>query len=267
LFEVSIDWKNHARDVPLHLAAAISVSSFSINICSGDFAKYDFKEECIPQPAAGAAPLAPMSGLLMSRLQYRHFGGYETIVGTQTIRADSMQAAPRWFEIRRMPGASWGVDPSRPADPPKPYQEGTFAPDDDSRFNGSIAMDSQGNMALGYTKSTDTAPPSIMVAIRTPVDPLSTFGDEATIRAGGGSQLNGLGGGRWGDYSSMEVDPATACTFWYANEYFESDGTVASTWITRVVIPSCASGPDIGVPVNPTVLPSFNDVQRNGISR
>ena len=53
-------------------------------------------------------------------------------------------AAPRWFDLRRTSGA-WTV-----------HQEGTHAPDDSHRWMGSIAMDWQGNMALGYSVSNAT---------------------------------------------------------------------------------------------------------------
>jgi hypothetical protein len=30
---------------------------------------------------------------------------------------------------------------------------------------------------------------------------------------------------RWGDYSSMAIDPTDDCTFWYAQEYYKSTGS------------------------------------------
>jgi hypothetical protein len=36
---------------------------------------------------------------------------------------------------------------------------------------------------------------------------------------------------RWGDYSSMSVDPVDDCTFWYANMYFPVQGV---NWVTRI---------------------------------
>ena len=32
---------------------------------------------------------------------------------------------------------------------------------------------------------------------------------------------------RWGDYTSMNVDPKDDCTFWYINEYYARSGTPA----------------------------------------
>ena len=41
--------------------------------------------------------------------------------------------------------------------------------------------------------------------------------------------INGTGvqtttNSRWGDYTSMNVDPVDDCTFWYVNEYYEVSG-------------------------------------------
>jgi hypothetical protein len=54
---------------------------------------------------------------------------------------------------------------------------------------------------------------------------------EASIIAGAGSQ-SGQHLSRWGDYSSMSIDPVDDCTFWYTNEYLASTG--AFNWNTRI---------------------------------
>ena len=41
---------------------------------------------------------------------------------------------------------------------------------------------------------------------------------EATIINGTGVQTTT--NSRWGDYTSMNVDPVDDCTFWYVNEYY-----------------------------------------------
>src|SRR6185503_14214383 len=55
-----------------------------------------------------------------------------------------------------------------------------------------------------------------------------------------GVQLGG--GNRWGDYSSMTIDPIDQCTFYYTNEYLKTNG--AFNWSTRIAafkFPSCVS--------------------------
>lgn len=57
---------------------------------------------------------------------------------------------------------------------------------------------------------------------------------------------------RWGDYSSMEVDPADNCTFWYTTEYIQSTGSF--NWSTRIgsfTIPTCTGS--LGLGVSPSV--------------
>jgi hypothetical protein len=96
---------------------------------------------------------------------------------------------------------------------------------------GSIAMDKQGNMALGYSVSSSTLKPSIRYTGRLATDPVSTMQSEATIVTGGGSQT-GSNLSRWGDYSAMTLDPSDDCTFWFTTEYIPSNG--AFNWSTRI---------------------------------
>jgi hypothetical protein len=47
---------------------------------------------------------------------------------------------------------------------------------------------------------------------------------------GTGVQVNSFK--RWGDYSSMSVDPQDGCTFWYSQEYYKTTGSF--NWSTRI---------------------------------
>ena len=81
------------------------------------------------------------------------------------------------------------------------FQQGTYAPgltDGIHRWMGSIAMDGEGNMALGYSASNDANPavfPSVYYTGRFAGDPpgIMTLG-EGTIIAGTGSQTGSLAG-------------------------------------------------------------------------
>jgi hypothetical protein len=71
---------------------------------------------------------------------------------------------------------------------------------------------------------------------------------ETALQAGSGSQTLKLSGqfvSRWGDYSSMSIDPSDDCTFWYTNEYYDSTSHGSSgTWQTRIgsfKFPTCTS--------------------------
>jgi hypothetical protein len=74
-------------------------------------------------------------------------------------------------------------------------------------------------------------------------DPAGTLPQgETTLIAGGGSQTHSSG--RWGDYSSMVVDPTDGCTFWYTQEYYPA--TSSACWHTRIgsfKFASCGAAP------------------------
>ena len=125
----------------------------------------------------------------------------------------------RWYEIRDMAGTN-----------PSVFQQGTYSPDTKFRWMGSVAMDKQGNMALGYSVSSSSTNPGLAYATRLASDALGTLGAETTIIAGTGSQLPNLS--RWGDYTQMSIDPVDDCTFWYTGQYLRANGTF--NWSTRI---------------------------------
>ena len=96
---------------------------------------------------------------------------------------------------------------------------------------GSINIDGAGNIALGYSVSGDATFPSIRYTSRAATDPLGQMaGGEVTCVAGTGSQTSSTN--RWGDYSTLSVDPADDCTFWLTSEYYPT--TSASDFRTRI---------------------------------
>jgi hypothetical protein len=116
----------------------------------------------------------------------------------------------------------------------KIIDEGTFVPDTMTRFMGGIAIDKSGNLGVGYSRSSATTNPTIMLSSRQLEDPAGTLRDEtACTPLTTGSQTGSFSGrGRWGDYSSMSVDPVDDCTFWFTNEYYPV--TANSTYSTRI---------------------------------
>src|SRR5439155_22388157 len=109
--------------------------------------------------------------------------------------------------------------------------QGTYAPDSAFRWMSSLTFDQAGNIGLGFSTSSSTVNPSVRYTGRLAADMLGTMGQgEATLIAGTGSQTGGLT--RWGDYSSMNIDPTDDCTFWYTQEYMGASGSF--NWHTRV---------------------------------
>ena len=109
---------------------------------------------------------------------------------------------------------------------------------------GSAAMDKNGNIALGYSVVNGTTVfPGIRYTGRLASDPLDlmTQGEGIVIN---GSGVQTTTNSRWGDYSSLNVDPTDDCTFWYVNEYYTAAGQASSAagWQTRIAsfkLPGC----------------------------
>jgi hypothetical protein len=122
------------------------------------------------------------------------------------------------------------------------FQQGTYAPDGNWRWMGSVARDKVGDILVGYSESCgNTCPggtpmfPSIFVAGRQVNDPLGLGQLEAEVNvvAGSGSQPDTAN--RWGDYSSMRIDTndgMNGCTFWYTQEFYQVTATFS--WSTQV---------------------------------
>ena len=205
--------------------------------------------ECVPQ--LGTTQLLDSLGdRAMYRLAYRNFGTHESLLLNHSVGVNSTVGI-RWYEIRNPNGT------------PIVNQEGTYAPDSDYRWMASMAMDKSGNIGVGYSKSGTTLNPGIYFTGRETGDvPLNELQQEQLIKAGGGSQT---GLNRWGDYSSMEVDPTDDCTFWYTQQYLPADGSFNwATWIAPFKFSSCGGSPPPSAPAAPTNLaataPAYNQV-------
>lgn len=191
-----------------------------LGLCGGS-------RSCIPQPSTtNRLDHLGYRQRPLFRLAYRNFGDHEAMVTNQSVSAGTGPSGEvsgiRWWEIRGM------------STTPAIYQEGTYAPgltDGTHRWMGSFAMDGEGNMALGYSASSATVFPSVNYTGRFVSSPLGQMPlGEGTIVAGTGSQT--AGGNRWGDYTSLSIDPSDDLTFWYVNEWVPT--TSASGWRVRV---------------------------------
>lgn len=197
---------------------------------------------CVPQSGqASSAGLDNINNHFMYRLAYRNNGTQaspqESLLANIVVRGSTAHDAIRWYEFRNA-GNSTAT--------PTIFQQSTFDPDVLYRWLGSMAMDKDGNIALGYSKSSSTTFPSIWITGRLATDTGNTMGAEVQVQAGAGSQ-DALGGNRWGDYSSMTLDPVDQCSFYYTNEYLKTTGSF--NWSTRVAsyrFPTCTDAPAWG---------------------
>ena len=180
----------------------------------------------IRQPAPGE-PLDAQSDRLMYRAAYRNFGARgESIVVNQTVRASPLgqtyRGGVRVYELRKI-NDTFGI-----------REQATVGTADTSRWMGSAAQDHQGNLAVGYSRSSETEKPAIAYAGKLASEPPGVFRAETALIKGTGVQTGF--GARWGDYSQMSVDPTDDCTFWLTNEYYSSESQAESQfgWLTRV---------------------------------
>ncbi|MBI3368149.1 MAG: hypothetical protein HY021_06825 [Burkholderiales bacterium] len=180
---------------------------------------------CIRQPTTSNT-LDTLADRLMYRLAYRNRGGVDSLMVVQSVDPDGAGArgsAVRWYEVRSPFSAA-----------PTLYQNATFDQGGaGDRWMGSIAMDKMGNMMMGYSYA--DAPggkfASIAVTGRLRTDVRNQMQAEKVAFTGTGAQTGTLT--RWGDYTTMQVDPSDDCTFWYIGQYLSANGTF--NWQTRVL--------------------------------
>jgi hypothetical protein len=192
-----------------------------VDLTVNSFSTFSYPPSGIQQKGT-TIKLDPISDRLMYRAQYRVFNGYSSIVLNHTININN-KGAIRWYELRKNTG-NWAI-----------YQQSSYEPaDGNSRWMGSISIDTAGSIALGYSISSSSLYPGIRYTGRLKSDPLNQMTiAEKTIINGGGSQTGTWDGrSRWGDYSGMCVDPSCPTTFWYTQEYYSS--TSDAGWVTRV---------------------------------
>ena len=213
IWKFHVDWVNPSSSTFL-LDRALTVNSFDSNLCG-------YARNCIPQ-AGTSVKVDALSDRLMYRLQYRNFGGTEKLLLNQTVDVGSDRAGIRWYELGKSSSSPWSI-----------AQQSTYSPSDAThRWMGSIAMNGNGSVALGFSRSSSGLNPMIVATGRKSGDPSGSMTQsEITIKAGAGSQTHTSG--RWGDYSQMTVDPSDDCTFWYTNEYYNAGATSAG-WRTHI---------------------------------
>jgi hypothetical protein len=221
IFEFHTDWATPANST-FSLAKDIVVDPFDWDITG------------IPQPGTGQQ-LDALADRLMMHLWYRNYGDHESLVVNHTVDTGGDHAGIRWYEIR-----GGAVDTT--LSDATIHQQGTYTPDGVHRWMASVAMDRVGNLAAGFSVSDATTVfPGIRYAGRLYSDPLGQFTQgESTLINGGGSQT---AYDRWGDYSSLTVDPVDDCTFWYTTEYMKATSSAQwSTYVGSFKFDNCCGG-------------------------
>lgn len=219
IYEFSVDWETPANST-YQLGVSLNPGFFSTEL------------DGIPQPNTSTR-LDDLAQMLMYRLAYRNFDTHETLLANHTVNVAG-RAGIKWYELRKEGAGEWYI-----------YQQGVYAPNDGlHRWMGSMAMNSEGTIALGYSVSSNEVYPSIRYTGRPAGAPLGEMTyTEVEAVSGYGSQS---GINRWGDYSCLNVDPVYDSVFWFTTEYMNF------SWKTRVVSfdfgpvlpPEVYAGPD-----------------------
>ena len=224
-FEV---WQFH----PDYDGAGTTFTGSPINVSQ---TTYEVAPATVPTPAN---PLDTLRERMMMQAQYTNLGGVESLWVNHTVRCCGL-ATPtgiQWSQINVTGGTVLTT----------PIQQQLYpsASDTVNRWMGSLAVDQNGDMALGYSAANSTTNPDIRYAGRLAGDTLGTLPQTENTLLNGvtlGSQGTNCGGSictRWGDYSAMSLDP-DGCRFWYTQEYY---GTTGLNWLTRIgsfSFPSC----------------------------
>jgi hypothetical protein len=205
LYDLTVDWTTPANSTfvrTVQLDVQPFNSSFGNNWNNIEQKGTSQRVDGIPQ-------------VIMNVPQYRNFGSYQTIVCCHTVNVDGVRhAGIRWYELRKSTG-NWEI-----------RQQGTYAPDLQSRWMGSIMLNGYNELGIGYSVSSTTMYPSIFFCGQSSSAYANATGildiAEDTIHLGTNSQT---GANRWGDYSQVSVDPSDDKTFWFTTQYIGSGGS------------------------------------------
>src|SRR6266446_4080696 len=220
-------WKFHVDfGTPANSTLGIGVNhSPNANIGVAEFVDA-FTTTTLLVPQNGTTvKLDTLGDKIMTPVVYQNRSGAESLWSSQTVILNypNGPTAVRWYQFD-VTGGNF---------PATPVQQQSWNNGNDGlwRWMPSIAVDQNGNMAIGYSTSSATQQPSIRYAGRLATDPLNNLGQgEAIMTAGGGHQTHSSG--RWGDYSMTTIDPVDNLTFWHTNEYYPV--TSSANWFTRV---------------------------------
>ena len=202
LWTVNVDWTDIANSTisdPEEIITAPFISVFD----GGSFSN-------VPQPSGPDQDV--LQATIMNQAQYRRFPGYNSAIFNFVVDTDGSSdelAGIRWYEFRQAnDGDPWTI-----------YQEGTYISPVSGKhaFSGSMVMDGQGNIGMGYTTCSDTEKIAINYTGRYAADPIGEMTIDETLIA---QSTSNNGSNRLADYVQISLDPSNDKTFWHIAEYF-----------------------------------------------
>ena len=262
LWSCTVDWDNPSNSIvsaasQLGIDAGTgTVTPFVSVFDGGSFAN-------LAQPNGGAS-IDALQGIIMNQAQFRKFQTYNSGLFNFVVdvaAGPTKQAGIRWYEIRQAgDGQPWSI-----------FQEGTYtAPDNKHAWNASLAMDSAGNIGMGYStmSSVNSSDPNVRVST---VYTGQTAGT-ATTNPGvmnvseemimlGNANIPGV---RYADYSKIDVDPANDKEFWFVNEIM-NNGRKNIAGVFQI---ASDTSNDVGVVAinNPSPIGTFTNTQEIAVT-
>lgn len=204
VWDLTIDWSNPAgATVSAPLEIPLSAFDSFLEGTGGDsFA-------VLEQPGT-TQRIDPIVFAMYFQAHRYNFGTHESLLFNFPVEVTdgSRISGIRWVELRRpTPVAPWVL-----------FQEGTYQDaGGESVFLSGIAMDQEGNIGMGYTKTGATTFPSLYYTGRMDGDALGQMTVAETLIVEGTTSV--LDNARYGDYSQLTRDPVDDLTFWFTAEY------------------------------------------------
>ena len=226
IWTTTVDW-NTPSNSSISLSQSLNTSPFDSVFNGGSFQNLD-------EPGSGPN-IDALQSAMMFMTNYRRFPTHNSVVMNFVVdvSGNDTRAGIRWFELRQNgDNQPWSI-----------YQEGTYTqPNGHSAFCGSINMDSQGNIGLGYTIVSSSVYTSLRYTGRLVNDPLGSMTISEQVIADGDAKTNRTDG-RYGDYAQLTVDPTDDLTFWHIGEYMKgSASTVRRSRVASFKISGSTGG-------------------------
>ena len=238
IYEMTTDWTTPSNTTVL-ATQSLNTAAFVTALGSGF--------DNIAQPGT-TQKLDAVSEILYFRAQHTRWTNHNSVVLCHVVDAGGDQAAMRWYELRDANDGVWSI-----------YQQGTYNPDGGNRWMGSIAMDDQGNIGLGYSHNDpdSTIHAGLRYTGRYANDPLGIMTVSEQTAITGSAAQTGLN--RFGDYGHMSIDP-DGNTFWFTGEYLGTGGNTR----TRIFSFDLANSIGIEEPATETTSSQLDVIQANG---
>ena len=144
-------------------------------------------------------------------------------VQTVALNNGSGPDAIEWYRISATTGAV--------------VEEGTISDSSLYYYYPSIAVNESGDVVIGFSGSSASTYVGAYAVTGTFNGTTTTLGSPQLLKAGSGPYYltNGGPSNRWGDYSTVALDPNDHSTFWVVQEWASTQGTNVnnSTWATQ----------------------------------